>query len=87
MTGNPEQYPNLKIFESDDGYIVYHRERDRVHFLNHTAVLILELCNGKNSVDKMVEMLKKGYGLDSSPEHEIHKLLNSFESEGLVKFI
>ena len=86
-TGTPKQFKDLKIFEADDGYIVYHRERDRVHFLNHTAVLILELCNGKNSVDEMVKMLKKGYGLDSSPEQEIYELLSSFEREGLIKFI
>jgi len=84
MKGNPEQYPNLKIFEADDGYIVYHRERDRVHFLNHTAVLLLELCDGNHSVPGMVEILEKGYGLDKPPEKEVMGIINNFEQEGLI---
>lgn len=84
MTGNPEQHPNLKIFEADDGYVVYHRERDRVHFLNHTAVLLLELCNGKHSVAEMTGILEKSYGLDQPPEKEVVDIINSFEQEGLI---
>jgi hypothetical protein len=85
MTGNPEQYPNLKIFEADDGYIVYHRERDRVHFLNHTAVLLLELCNGRHSVPEMIGILERSYGLDKPPEKEVMDIINRFEQEGLIK--
>ncbi len=84
MKGNPEQYPNLKIFEADDGYIVYHRERDRVHFLNHTAVLLLELCDGNHSVPEMIGILEKGYGLDKPPEKEVMGIINNFEQEGLI---
>lgn len=85
MTGNPEQHPNLKIFEADDGYIVYHKERDRVHFLNHTSVLILELCNGKHSVPVMIDIVEKSYGLDKPPEKEVMDIITSFEKEGLIK--
>ena len=85
MVGNPEQDVDLKIFEADDGYIVYHRERDSVHFLNHTSVLILELCNGRHSVPEMVGILEKGYGLERPPEKEVMDIINSFEQEGLIK--
>jgi len=84
MTENPRQHPNLKIFDADDGYIVYHRETDRVHFLNHTAVLLLELCDGNHSVPEMVELLVKGYGLDKPPEKEVMDVINNFEQEGLI---
>jgi hypothetical protein len=86
MIGNPEQDAGLKIFEADDGYIVYHRERDRVHFLNHTAVLLLELCNGQHSVPEMIAILGKSYGLDTPPEKEVMDIINKFEQEGLIKF-
>jgi len=85
VTRNPEQYPNLKIFEADDGYIVYHRERDRVHFLNHTAVLLLELCNGKHSVSDMISILEKSYGLETPPEKEVADIISRFEQEGLIQ--
>lgn len=84
MTGNPKQHPNLKIFESDDGYIIYHRQTDRVHFLNHTAVLLLEMCDGKHSVPQMVDLLARGYGLDQPPEQQVMDTINNFEQEGLI---
>lgn len=86
MNGNPEQNRDLKIFEAEDGYVVYHRERDRVHFLNHTGVLLLELCNGKHSVPEMIAILEKGYGLEKPPEKEVMEIITSFEQEGLIKF-
>ena len=53
MSDTPEHYPKttqgLEINAVDDGYIVYQSERDRVHYLNQTAALILELCNGRNA--------------------------------------
>jgi hypothetical protein len=84
MTGNPKQHANLKIFEADDGYIVYHRETDRVHFLNHTAVFLLEFCDGNHSVPEITELLPKGYGLDKPPENEVADIINNFEREGLI---
>lgn len=86
MNGYPEQYAGLRIFEADDGYVVYHRERDRVHFLNHTAVLLLELCNGKHSVPEMIAVLAKAYGLEAPPDKEVSEIITSFEKEGLITF-
>jgi hypothetical protein len=86
MTGNPKQHPNLKIFETDDGYVIYHRETDRVHFLNHTAVLVLELCNGRHSVGEMIAILGESYGLDAPPEKEATNIIDKFEKEGLITF-
>ncbi|MFO7986525.1 MAG: PqqD family protein [Desulfatiglandaceae bacterium] len=82
---HPKQHSNLKIFEADDGYIVYHRERDRIHFLNHTAVLILELCDGRHSIPEIIGVLEKGYGLKKPPEKEVMDTINNFEQEGLIK--
>ena len=53
MTGaassNPKMASDLEINEVSDGYIVYQPDRDRVHYLNQTATLVLELCNGHNA--------------------------------------
>ena len=86
MKANPKQAPELKIFEADDGYVVYQRERDRVHFLNHTAVLLLELCNGEHSIPDMVAILEKSYGLEAPPEEEVTEIITKFEQEGLIRF-
>ena len=35
-----------------DGYVIYQSGRDRVHFLNPTAVIVYELCDGKHTVER-----------------------------------
>jgi hypothetical protein len=47
----PTRHSNLEIHTVADGYIVYDKEADRVHYLNQTASLILELCNGEHEPD------------------------------------
>ena len=36
-----------------DGYVIYQSGRDRVHFLNPTAVIVYELCDGRHSVEQI----------------------------------
>jgi len=86
MMGNPKQDADIRIFEADDGCVVYHRQKDRVHFLNHTAVLLLELCNGRHSIPEMITSLAQSYGLDAPPEKEIREVIDKFAQEGLIRF-
>ena len=81
---NPRHIDDLDISPADDGYIIYRPEQDRVHFLNPTAVLILELCNGKNSPDQIVELVKQAYGLAQAPVEEVHEALRQFKAENLL---
>ena len=83
-TGNPRHVDNLDINPADDGYIIYQPEQDRVHFLNPTAVLILELSNGENSPEEIVELVKQAYGLAEAPAEEVHGALKQLKAEGLL---
>jgi hypothetical protein len=38
---NPVAAPDLEINAVSDGYVVYQPGRDRVHYLNQTAALLL----------------------------------------------
>ena len=44
----PVQVNDLRVNFVGDGYIVHHPARDRMHSLNHTAAIVLELCTGEN---------------------------------------
>jgi|SRR5947209_15935845 len=86
ITENPAQIEGLDIKPADDGYIIYQPDQDRVHFLNPTAVFILELCNGKNSVEEIVELVKQAYGLDDEPVSKVvSDALGSMKAEGLLQ--
>ena len=84
MSVYPERTEVLDINETPDGFVVYHPKTDRVHFLNHTAAAILELCNGQHSVDEIAEILAKGFGLEDIPMEEITSTLENFRKEELL---
>lgn len=85
MTANPRQIDDLDLSPADDGYIIYQPEQDRVHYLNPTAVLILELCNGRNSSAEIVELVKQAYSLPHAPVEEVRKALTQLAAEGLLQ--
>ena len=81
--GYPKRVDGLDISQAEEGYIVYQPDKDRVHFLNHTAILILELCNGESSPDEIAELVKTAYGLPEAPRREVEDALEKMKAEGL----
>lgn len=84
MASNPVRADGIEVNEVADGYVVYHRARDRVHYLNHTAALVLEFCTGDNEASEIVRMLRAAYELPQPPEREIAECLEQLQKEGLV---
>jgi len=81
----PSQAQGVEINKVADGYIVYDPERDRVHYLNHTAVLVLEFCTGKVTAREIPELLRSAYDLSTPPTEEVAQCLARFYEEGLVR--
>jgi hypothetical protein len=88
MTGaesrRPVKAPDLEINEVADGYIVYQPDRDRVHYLNQTAALVLELCNGRNAEADLSELLQLAWDLSAPPVEEVAECLEVLRKEGLI---
>jgi hypothetical protein len=84
MTELPKLVAGVEINKVADGYIVYQPARDRVHYLNHTATIVLELCNGENSPSEIAGLLQSAYDLAASPEAEVTACLQQLRAEELV---
>jgi hypothetical protein len=82
---NPKRVDGLDISPAEDGFIIYQPELDRVHFMNATAVLILELCNGQNSEQQIVDLIREGCGLEEDPEQTVKQTLEKMKTEGLLQ--
>ena len=80
----PKVVPGLEINKVADGYIVYQPSRDRVHYLNHTATIVLELCDGKNSAAEIAGLLRSAYNMPDAPDAEVSACLQQLAGEGLV---
>jgi len=84
MTDLPKLVAGVEINKVADGYIVYQPARDRVHYLNHTATIVLELCNGQNSPGEIAGLLQSAYDLPVPPAAEVGACLDQLRAEGLV---
>jgi hypothetical protein len=81
----PVQSEGLEIFPETDGYVVHQPERNKVHFLNHTAVFVLELCNGRHRVGEIENILAASFEMTESPSAVVAKILGQFVEEDLVR--
>lgn len=79
-----EKKSDVECNELPDGYVIYDRQRDKVHFLNFTAAALYELCDGTNTVSAMVEILREAFELPGSPRAEVEACLSELRSEELI---
>lgn len=80
----PSRIDGIDVVEVADGFVVYHPERDRVHFFNHTAAVVLELCDGTKSDADIISLTQRLYDLPEPPEAEVAQALTQLREEGLV---
>jgi Coenzyme PQQ synthesis protein D (PqqD) len=68
-----------------DGYVIYDAPNDRVHFLNATGAILLELCDGTRSEADMAEFLATSFGLPERPVEPVRECLATLLSHGLIE--
>jgi hypothetical protein len=81
---SPRPVDGIQVNEVADGYVIYDPNRERVHYLNHTAVLLLELCTGQVKAGDLPGLLQRAYGLPEPPVAEVTECLRKLLQEGLV---
>jgi hypothetical protein len=80
----PQRAPQLEIHEVTDGFLVYQRDRDRVHFLNATATLVLESCDGTLAAAELPPLVAAAFALDAPPVDDVAACLTALLREGLL---
>jgi hypothetical protein len=88
MLDNPDACPKaidgLEINAVSDGYVVHDSVRDRIHYLNPTSAVILELCTGAVPARDMPILLQQAYELAEPPVADVAECLASLQREGLI---
>ena len=74
----------LDVNDVTDGYVIYQIEADRVHYLNKTAAIVFELCDGARGADDIVARVGKMFEVEGTADAEIEACLQSLIKEGLV---
>jgi hypothetical protein len=80
----PVRAADLEISEVTDGYVVSRPDEPRIHYLNPTAALILEACDGQTAAAQLAELVAAAFGLAQPPLEDVHRCLAALEHEGLL---
>lgn len=73
----------LDVNEVPDGYVIYQLAADRVHYLNNTAAIIFELCDGERDARDITARVGQIFELETA-DGEIEACIQSLLKEGLV---
>ena len=73
---------NLNINEVADGYVIYQGARDRVHYLNKTAAIVFELCDGGLGIDNIIRSVADLFKLEDTHDEEIRNCIELFAKGG-----
>lgn len=79
------QAGELELNRVPDGAMVYQKSRERVHFLNTTALVVFELCGAGKTPTEIQNFITEAFGLSTVPQEEVHACLKSLLDEGLVE--
>jgi hypothetical protein len=74
----------LDVNEVPDGYVIYQTAADRVHYLNKTAAIVFELCDGAHGVSEIVARVSRIFEVEGTADGEIEACVQSLLKEGLV---
>ena len=74
-----------EISEIGEGYVIYDEQRDRVHFLNTSAAVVLEFCDGDRSIETIARLMNEGYGADGPALQDVETCLHMLEVEQLIR--
>jgi hypothetical protein len=82
---HPRKADGIEIHAVGDECAVYETAADRIHYLNPTAALILEFCDGNRSAAEIAALVQEAYGLPDAPLDEVNGCLNNLKETGIVR--
>jgi len=79
-----ERASGIEIRAAPDGIVVYDPARDRLHYLNPTAALLLESCDGTLAAAELPALLATAFDLPAPPTGEVEDCLTTLLDQGLL---
>jgi radical SAM protein with 4Fe4S-binding SPASM domain len=80
--------PRCDLIESDAGGVIRHRDRESFLFLTETQYDILSLCDGKRTLDDIINFISQKYSIEKSiVERDIKKFFKRLVKNEAICFL
>jgi hypothetical protein len=84
-TPRPVRTADLEINEVADGLVVYQADPEQVHYLNNTAAVVFELCDGQLTVEQITERVGELFSLAEPPVAEVAACVAELTAKGVLR--
>ena len=61
LSAKPKQKPDFHLEVIDGELLLYHLGETKILYFNETASLIWQLCNGRQTVGEIIDLLSEAY--------------------------
>lgn len=83
----PRPRPDYRLEQMDDELLLYHPGETKTVYLNQTASLVWQLCNGERSTDEIMRLLQDSFPESSEQiEADVRAALAEFERHGAIEY-
>jgi SAM-dependent methyltransferase len=82
--GRPVQAAGLEVQEVASGLIVHQVGEDGLHFLNNTAAVVFQLCDGDHTVPEISAHLALAFGLTEIPADLAEQCITELRAKGVL---
>jgi hypothetical protein len=84
MNDKPLRAEGVELEQMSEGFMAMQTELGRVHYMNHTAAIVFELCDGETTEDAIALALQELYDLDAPPRETVTSCLATLREQKLV---
>jgi hypothetical protein len=83
----PQRSDRVLAKELGDEVVLYLADGSAVHVLNRTAFAVWTLCDGRHTVESMVEAIRMGFAIPETTDiaADINTTLDVFRQKGLLR--
>lgn len=81
----PKAVDEFDLEEIDDELLLYHPTRTRAVYLNESAALVWQLCDGKRSVAEITELLQENYPDSETIDADVAQTLQQLSDNGAIE--
>ena len=87
MKNCPLAREDLVLQDLGTELMLYDPKNDSAHVLNHTAVVVFKLCDGKHSLEDIASEVKDKFKMNEEYDlsRDIRNFLEEFKAKGLLK--
>ena len=81
----PKSKPQLLFKELENGAVIYEPEKEVCHSLNASSAYIWSLCDGENTIIKIISQIKEDFSqFKIKPEEAVKTAIHKFSSLNLL---